>query len=61
KHLANLDEVAWEFFGTQPAKDAFRAKVAALFPKHEIEQFTELFWNRVQGWRADNKPEAARG
>jgi hypothetical protein len=55
KHLAHLDEVAWEFFGTQAAKDAFRQKVAALFPKHEIEMFTELFWRRVQAWRADEK------
>ncbi|HEY4181081.1 MAG TPA: hypothetical protein VGM90_29760 [Kofleriaceae bacterium] len=55
KHLSNLDEVAWEFFGTQAAKEAFRQKVAALYPRHEIEQFTELFWRRVQAWRADEK------
>ncbi len=59
KHLSHLDEVAWEFFGTQAAKDAFRAKVTALYPKHEIEMFTELFWNRVQAWRADDA--ATRG
>ena len=53
KHLNRLDEVAWEFFGTEIAKDAFRRKVAALFPKHEVEMFTELFWNRVQQWRQD--------
>ena len=58
KHLPHLDEVAWEFFGTQAAKDAFRQKVAALYPKHEVEQFTELFWRRVQAWRADE--QAAR-
>ncbi|MCX5747840.1 MAG: hypothetical protein NT062_35700 [Proteobacteria bacterium] len=58
KHLPHLDEVAWEFFGTEPAKAAFRAKVAALYPKHEIEQFTELFWNRVQAWRAENQVSA---
>jgi hypothetical protein len=55
KHLPHLDEVAWEFFGTAAAKSAFREKVAALFPAHEVEQFTELFWNRVQAWRADSK------
>ena len=54
-HLAHLDEVAWEFFGTQTAKSAFRDKVTALYPKHEVEQFTELFWNRVQAWRADER------
>jgi hypothetical protein len=47
--------VAWEFFGTPAAKDAFRSKVAALYPKHEIEPFTELFWRRVQAWREDNR------
>ena len=52
-HLPHLDEVAWEFFGTDAAKAAFRAKVTALYPKHEIEQFTELFWSRVQAWRAE--------
>ena len=25
-------------------------------PEHEIELFTELFWNRVQHWRANNVP-----
>jgi hypothetical protein len=55
KHLAHLDEVAWEFFGTQAAKDAFRLKVAALYPKHEVEPFTDLFWKRVQGWREDTR------
>jgi hypothetical protein len=55
QHLPHLDEVAWEFFGTEAAKSAFRAKVAALYPKHEVEQFTELFWKRVQAWRAEQK------
>lgn len=56
KHLAHLDEVAWEFFGTQAAKDAVRAKVTALFPSHEVEVFTELFFNRIQAWRGDTRP-----
>jgi len=30
-----------------------RKKVAALFPAHEVEPFTELFWRRIQAWRAD--------
>lgn len=53
-HLAHLDEVAWEFFATDTAKQAVRAKVAALFPKHEVEPFTELFWNRIQAWRSES-------
>jgi hypothetical protein len=55
KHLPHLDEVAWEFFGTDAAKSAVRAKVAALFPRHEVEAFTELFWRRVQAWREEAK------
>ena len=55
-HLGHLDEVVWEFFATREAKDAVRQKVAALFPAHEVEPFTELFWKRIQAWRADQKP-----
>jgi hypothetical protein len=53
KHLAHLDEVAYEFFATNEAREAVRQKVTALFPAHEIDQFTELFWSRIQKWRAD--------
>ena len=51
KHLSHLDEVAWTFFGTPAAKDAVHQKVTALFPPHEVERFTELFWGRIQDWR----------
>ena len=34
------------------AYDAVRQKVATLFPAHEIDQFTDLFWGRIQQWRA---------
>jgi hypothetical protein len=27
--------------------------VAALFPAHEVEPFTELFFGRIGAWRAD--------
>lgn len=54
-HLGHLDEVSWEFFGTPVARSAVRAKVAALFPAHEVEQFTELFWQRIQSWRKDEE------
>ena len=50
-HLAHLDEVAHEFFGTDTVQAAVREKVEALYPKHEIDQFTELFWQRIQNWR----------
>jgi len=54
KHLGHLDEVAWEFFASPEAKDAVMRKTAALFPEHEVEQFTELFWQRIQTWRSDH-------
>ena len=56
KHLSHLDAVADEFFGTAEAKDAIRQKTAALFPAHEVEKFTELFWQRIQSWRAAGCP-----
>ena len=60
EHLGDLEEIAWQFFGSEAAKDAIRQKVASLYPAHEIEPFTELFWQRVQAWRQDNPP-ASRG
>lgn len=51
-HLADLDEVAWEYFGGDEAKRAVRRKVEALFPEHEHDEFTEHFWDRIQAWRA---------
>lgn len=55
KHLPHLDEVAHEFFGGSVARDAVHQKVASLFPSHEIEQFTEFFWQRIQTWRQETK------
>ncbi len=51
RHLGHLDELALEFFGSDMARDAIRQKVEALYPDHEIDEFTELFWNRIQDWR----------
>ena len=39
----------------EKAKDAVRQKVTALFPAHEIEKFTEHFWDRIQEWRKMQK------
>ncbi len=50
-HLSELDEVANEFFASETVHDAIGQKVKSLFPAHEVEAFTELFWNRVQEWR----------
>jgi hypothetical protein len=51
KHLPRIDEVVWEFFDHEEAKAAVRAKVEALYPAHEVDAFTELFWGRIQHWR----------
>ncbi len=50
-HLGHLDELAYNFFGSDRMRDAIRQKVTTLFPDHEIDEFTELFWSRVQRWR----------
>jgi hypothetical protein len=50
-HLPHLDELAYEYFGSGIMRQAIYKKVAAVFPAHEIEEFTELFWNRIQAWR----------
>jgi hypothetical protein len=59
RHLGALDEVAWEFFATDTAKDAVRQKTAALYSAHEVERFTELFFARIQRWRADVAQESS--
>jgi hypothetical protein len=56
RQLPQLDEVVSEFFTTPEAKEAVRQKTAALFPAHEVEKFTELFWSRIQEWRAQGCP-----
>jgi hypothetical protein len=50
-HHGDHDEVAWEFFGTERAREAIRGKVAALVPAHEHDQFTDHFWTKIQEWR----------
>ena len=52
-HLAELDEVADEFFGGAAARDAVRAKVSSLYPEHEIDEFTALFFDRIQAARRE--------
>ena len=60
--LAGLDQVASDYFGSERARAAIRKKVEMLFPRHEVESFTEHFFQAIQGWRADDKAarDAAR-
>ena len=53
----DLDRVLWEVYGSDFARDAVRQKVAALFPAHEIDAFTQHFWDLIQRWRADTQRE----
>lgn len=57
KHLGHLDAVADDYFASAECKAAVREKTAALFPAHEVERFSELFFSRVQQYRADNPPK----
>ncbi|MEO5617993.1 MAG: hypothetical protein ABIS67_09490 [Candidatus Eisenbacteria bacterium] len=50
-YLPHLEQVTRDFFATEVARDAVRQKVAALYPEHEVEAFTQLFWDRIQQWR----------
>lgn len=49
-HLPHLNDVALDFFGTNQARDIVRSKVAALFPPHEIDTFTDHFFGLIQFW-----------
>lgn len=57
-HLGHFDEVANAYFATDAARDAVRQKVAAMYPAHEVDTFTELFWSRIQASRADEEAAA---
>ena len=57
ENLADLDEVALEYFGTDRARATVGAKVAAMFPADEVDRFTDHFWGLIQFWR---KTEADR-
>ena len=53
KHLAHVDAVAFEWFGSERCKAALRKKVSNIYPAHEVEEFTEKFCQLVQKWRQE--------
>ncbi len=59
-YLSHLDEVAWEFFGSDRCRTIFRQKVAALYPAHEIEPFTDHFFGLVEFWRKTEEDRLGR-
>ncbi|MEM6575962.1 MAG: hypothetical protein AAF736_16925 [Pseudomonadota bacterium] len=58
EHLSDLDAVAAELFRSEVVLDAIRQKVTSLYPEHEVDAFTELFWERVQQSLADDEAAA---
>jgi hypothetical protein len=50
RHLPHVDEAVLRFFSGPEVKDIFREKVAALFPPHEVDRFTDHFHGLVQFW-----------
>ena len=49
-HLPHIDEVVLAFFEGDRAREIVGEKVAALFPAHEVEAFTNHFWGLIQFW-----------
>lgn len=60
EHLPHLDQLALDYFGTEEFRDAVRQKVAALYPAHEVTQFTDHFFGLVQFWRKTETDRLAR-
>jgi hypothetical protein len=59
RHLEHLEATTREFFSSETGRDAVRQKVASLFPSHEVDEFTERFWQRIQQWQRDEPAGAA--
>lgn len=57
RELRDLPQIAWDYFGTDKCRQAIREKVDALYPEEERDEFSELFWQRVQLWREREKPQ----
>ncbi len=48
KELGPLQDAALAWFGSDGCKAAIRKKVAHIYPQHEVDEFTERFWQQVQ-------------
>jgi hypothetical protein len=60
EHLSHLDEVAVEYFESPYFRSVVRSKVAALYPPHEIERFTDHFDGLVKFWCKTERERLAR-
>ena len=54
EHLTGLHAVAHAYFGTPRFRDIVRAKTASLYPEHEVELFSNHFFDLVGRWRDDH-------
>ncbi len=50
EQLGDLEAVGREYLRSAHAREAVRAEVASGYPADEVEEFTELFWSRIQAW-----------
>ena len=48
RHLADLDEVAADVLGGEWVREVLAEEVAAHFPAREVDEFTDLFWERFR-------------
>lgn len=53
EHLGPVREATLEWMAGDRCREALRQKVAHVFPEHEVEEFSERFWDLVQQGRAD--------
>jgi len=60
-NLAELDEIALDYFATDRARSIIRDKVAALFPAEEVDRFTDHFWGLVGFWRQTEADRLGQG
>ena len=51
EHLGDLEPLAAEYFASDDCRNTVRQKVTSLFPEHEVDSFSELFFQRIQDWR----------
>ena len=58
KHLRPLERAAMGWFRSEACRQAVRVKVAHIYPAHEVDAFTERFWQLVQKWCDDNQSYA---
>jgi hypothetical protein len=60
RYLGGLDAIALEFFTSTPFYDIVQQKVEALYPAHEVKQFTDHFFGMIQFWAKTERDRLTR-